>query len=55
MAKEQTAIRLDPAQKARVAELAQQEQRTVGAMIRILVGEALEAREAGGGRGRGKR
>ncbi len=53
--KQQMAIRFEEAMVARVAALAEREQRTAAAMVRILVGEALEAREAaaaGGQRGR---
>lgn len=49
MAKRQTAIRLDVEQLAAIGVLAKRERRSVAAMIRILLDEALERRGHGGG------
>lgn len=49
------ALRLEPEMRKKLLELAEQEERSIGAMARIILREGLEARETKGARKKGKR
>jgi hypothetical protein len=49
------ALRLEPAMRKRLQELAEGEERSIGAMARIILREGLEARNAKGLRKKGKK
>ena len=49
------ALRLEPEMRKKLLELAEEEERSIGAMARIILREGFEAREAKGSRKKGKR
>ena len=49
------ALRLEPAMRKRLQELAEGDERSIGAMARIILREGLEARNAKGSRKKGKK
>jgi predicted transcriptional regulator len=49
------AVRINPEMRSALERLAEQEERPAGMMARILLREAIEAREAKGSRKKGKK
>jgi len=49
------ALRLEPEMRKKLLELAEEEERSIGAMARIILREGLEARSSKGSRRKGRK